>query len=391
MKPARIPGFIGEQQRGNFIHIQCTCFLLIVFLIQGVHTFAQKPTIEREQGAIKVVKLAEGLDHPWALAFLPDNRVMVTERSGALKIIDTMNKISKPLEGSPEVFAKGQGGLMDIALDPDFSNNHYIYLSYAEAGQDSTSTTALGRGTFRNDRLNNFEVIFRMEPGIKEDKHFGNRIIFTPEGQILFTLADRFKFDPAQDNSNHMGTIVRINKDGSVPTDNPFVGDPNALDEIWSYGHRNIESAAIDPKTGKLWVAEMGPMGGDELNQPQVGKNYGWPLVSWGRNYDGSNIPNPDTRPDLEDAVIVWTPTISPSGMIFYDGNMFPEWKDHAIIGGLTSSGIVIVSIQDDKATETERVPLAARIRDIAQGPDGAVYVITDAKNGMLLKLQKME
>lgn len=391
MKPIVTPGINRSKTLKNSPPHTFVMLLLFVFLFQGMHTYAQKPTIERDEGAIKVNKLAEGLDHPWALAFLPDNRLLVTERSGTLKIMDTANKLSKPIQGTPKVFAKGQGGLMDVALDPDFAKNNYIYLSYAEPGPDSTSTTALGRGTLQNDRINNFEVIFRMEHKIKGDMHYGNRIVFTPQGQILFTLADRFQFDPAQDNSNHMGTIVKINKDGSVPQDNPFVGDDKALDEIWSYGHRNVESAAIDPKTGKLWVAEMGPMGGDELNQPEVGKNYGWPLVSWGRNYDGSNIPNPDTRPDLEDAIIKWTPTISPSGMIFYDGDMYPEWKGHAIIGGLTSSGIVIVRINDGKAEEVERVPLAARVRDVAQGPNGAIFVVTDSENGMVLKLEKME
>lgn len=365
--------------------------LMLVYIFSAAEAFAQKPTVERENGAIKITKLAEGLDHPWALAFLPDNRLLITERSGALKIMDTANNISTPIQGTPEVLAKGQGGLMDVALDPDFSQNKYVYLSFAEPGPDSTASTALGRGKLQDDRLVNFEVIFKMEPKIKGPNHFGNRIVFTPEGQLLFTLADRFQFDPAQDNSNHMGTIVRINTDGTVPADNPFVGDNNALDEIWSYGHRNIESAAIDPQTGKLWIAEMGPMGGDELNQPEAGKNYGWPLVSWGRNYDGSDIPNPNTRPDLEDAVIVWTPTISPSGMIFYNGDLFPEWNGHAIIGGLTSSGIVIVEIKDGNAKEVERIPVAARIRDVAQGPDGAVYLITDDDNGMVLKLDKID
>ncbi len=258
-------------------------------------------------------------------------------------------------------------------------------------GSDSTATTAFGRGVLQDNRLNHFEVLFRMEPYVDGDKHFGSRIVFTQDNKIIIALAERFKFDPAQDLSNHMGTIVRLNMDGSVPRDNPFVGDANAKNEIFSYGHRNIESAAIDPKTGKLWVAEMGPMGGDELNQPEAGKNYGWPIVSWGRNYDGSDIPKHDTRPEFEDSKIVWTPTISPSGMFFYDGEMYPEWKDHAIIGGLTSSGIVIVKVDNDNAEEIERVPLAARIRDVAQGPNGAVFVITDAENGMLLRLEKME
>ena len=366
-------------------------YLFICCFFISLSTFSQKPTIERDQGAIQVKTLAEDLEHPWAIAFLPDNRLLLTERPGRLRVMDTANTVSEPIQGVPEVFAKGQGGLQDVAIDPDFAQNNYVYLTYAEMGKDSTATTAFGRGVLKNNRLEDFRVLFRMEPYIDGDKHFGSRIVFTQDNKILIALAERFQFDPAQDLSNHMGTIVRLNMDGSIPEDNPFVGQDNARDEIFSYGHRNIESAAIDPKTGKLWVAEMGPMGGDEFNQPEAGKNYGWPIVSWGRNYDGSPIPDHDTRPEFEDAHIVWTPTISPSGMFFYDGDMYPEWKDHAIIGGLTSSGIVIVKVDDDAAEEIERVPLAARIRDVAQGPDGAVFVVTDAENGMLLKLEKME
>lgn len=364
----------------------------IAFLFLTFTSFAQKPTVEREDGAIEIETLAEDLEHPWGITFLPDNRMLVTERAGTLRVLDTANGISQPLNGAPEVFAKGQGGMLDVALDPDFDQNNYVYLTFAEPGADSTATTALGRGIFENDQLRDFQVIYRMEPMLEGDKHFGGRIIFNSEGQILLTLAERFKFDPAQDLSNHLGTVVRINKDGSVPEDNPFLNDANAKDEIWSYGHRNIESAAIDPNTGNLWVAEMGPMGGDELNLVKAGSNYGWPEVSWGRHYDGGDIPDPDsTENDFVDAKIVWTPTISPSGMIFYDGDMFPEWKDHAIIGGLTSSGIVVVRINGEEAEEVERIPLAARVRDVVQAPDGSVIVITDAENGMVLKLNKMD
>lgn len=376
---------LGTQSRNNLLGIICILFI-------GFSAKAQKPTIEREEGAIKVHTLAEDFDHPWGIVFLPDNRLLITERSGNLRILDTtMENPSEPLQGTPEVFAVGQGGMLDVALDPDFEENNQIYLSFSEPGADSTATTALGRGILEENAVRDFEVIFRMEPMLEGPNHFGGRIVFTPEGQILLTLAERFKGAPAQELSNHLGTIVRINKDGSIPDDNPFVGQQDAMDEIWSYGHRNIESAAIDPKTGKLWIAEMGPMGGDEFNQPEAGENYGWPLVSWGRHYDGEDIPDPTTRPEFKDAVITWTPTISPSGMIFYDGEMYPEWKDHAIIGGLTSSGLVIVKVSDDKAEEVERVPLAARIRDVAQSPDGSIIVITDDENGKVLRLEKME
>lgn len=362
----------------------------LLFLI-SVSLFAQKPTINREEGAINVKILADKLDHPWGIEFLPDNRILVTERAGNLRFLDTATGASDPIKGTPEVFNQGQGGLFDVAVDGEFATNNMVYLTYAEPGPDSTATTALGRGRLEGNDLKDFEVIFRMEPRVKGPNHFGGRINFTEDDKILLTLAERFKFEPAQDLSSHLGTVVRINKDGTVPEDNPFVGQENARDEIWSYGHRNIESAAIDPNTGNLWVAEMGPMGGDEFNNPEAGKNYGWPVVSWGENYDGTDIPDPDTRPEFADAVIKWTPTISPSGMIFYDGEMYPEWQGHALIGGLTSSGLVIVKVNGETAEEVERIPLAARIRDVDQAPDGSVYVVTDAENGKVLRLSKMK
>lgn len=366
--------------------------LIFGFLLIFGSLAAQKSTIAREEGPIKVVPLIENLQRPWGMTFLPDNRILLTERIGNLKIVDTSLHISDPIKGVPKVFATGQGGLLDVALDPEFENNRYVYLSYAEPGPDSTASTALGRGTFENDELKDFKVIFRMEPKVIGPNHFGGRIVFTDDGKLFLTLAERFKFEPAQDLGNHLGTIVRINTDGSVPKDNPFTDQASAKTEIWSYGHRNIESAAVDPNTGQLWIAEMGPMGGDELNNPLAGKNYGWPVVSWGDNYDGTTIPDPPTNPKFEDALIVWTPTISPSGMSFYDGSEFPEWQDHALIGGLTSSGIVVVQINGKSAEEVERIPLNLRVRDVETGPDGKVYVLTDAeKKGMLLRLEKLE
>lgn len=363
----------------------------VTLLIFTCSSFAQKSTVETDAGSIKVETLAEGLDHPWGMAFLPDNRLLVTERAGTLRILDENNNLSEPLQGTPEVFAVGQGGMLDVALHPDFDQNNYIYLSFSEPGQDSTASTALGRGVLSGNELQDFEVIFRMEPKVEGPNHFGGRIIFTNDGNLFLTLAERFKFEPAQDLSNHMGTIVRINHNGAVPQDNPFTGKADAKDEIWSYGHRNIEAAAIDPNSNLLWIAEMGPLGGDEFNQPEAGKNYGWPTVSWGKNYDGSDIPDPDTRSDFADAEIVWTPTISPSGMIFYTGDTYPEWQQDALIGGLTSTGLVRVDVNEKQAEEVERIPLGARIRDVEQAPDGSVYVLTDEDNGKILRLAKLE
>ncbi|MFP3942698.1 MAG: PQQ-dependent sugar dehydrogenase [Alphaproteobacteria bacterium] len=351
---------------------------------------AQVQTVNTQAGPVKVENLAGGLDHPWGLAFLPDGRLLVTERPGRLRLVTPDGKVSAPLKGTPDVFARGQGGLMDVALDPDFRKNRLVYLSFAEPGKGGAST-ALGRGRLADGRIEGFEVIFRQQPKVRGGNHFGNRIVFSPEGRIFLALGERFKFDPAQDLSNHLGAIVRLNPDGSVPEGNPFTGRKNAEDAIWSYGHRNIEAAAIHPRTGELWIGEMGPKGGDELNLIRRGANYGWPVVSWGRHYNGKDIPDPPTHPRFADAVKHWTPVISPSGMTFYTGDLFPEWRGDALIGGLSSRELVRVRIEDGKAVSEERIPLGARIRDVEQGPDGAVYVLTDRTNGNVWRIAPME
>lgn len=360
------------------------------FILLSTAALAQKSTVVTDAGEIKVETLVEGLDHPWGMTFLPDNRLLLTERAGTVRILDTNNNLSEPLGGTPDVFNEGQGGMFDVALHPDFEQNNLVYLTYAEPGEGNTATTALGRGKLEGNQITDFEVLFRMEPAVEGPNHFGGRIVFTPDGYLYLTLAERFKFEPAQDLSSHLGTVVRLNQDGTVPQDNPYVGDAKAKDAIWSYGHRNIESAALHPETGDLWIAEMGPMGGDELNRPQPKHNYGWPVVSWGDNYDGSEIPDPQPNSEFADAVIHWTPTISPSGMIFYTGETFPEWKNSMMIGGLTSTGIVRVQTNGDSAEEVERIPLNLRIRDVEQAPDGSIYTLTDEDNGKVLQLKPL-
>ncbi|GHA87656.1 PQQ-dependent sugar dehydrogenase [Modicisalibacter luteus] len=347
-------------------------------------------SIQTEAGAVQVEVLSEGLVHPWGMAFLPDGRALVTEREGRLRILGTDNSLTAPIEGVPDVFSQGQGGLLDVALDPDFQNNRRIYLSFAEPGKGGAST-ALGRGRLENDRIEGFEVIFRQQPKVSGGYHFGGRIVFTPQGTLFLTLGERFKFDPAQDPSNHLGAIVHLNRDGSVPDNNPFADREDAEDAIWSYGHRNIESAAIHPETGELWIAEMGPLGGDELNLPEAGRNYGWPVVSWGKNYDGSDIPDPPTHPDFADAIKHWTPVISPSGMTFYDGDAFEAWQGSALIGGLSAEAIIRLSNDGRSVTGEEQIPMGARVRDIEQGPEGNVYVLTDQQNGKVIRLSPLE
>ena len=343
-------------------------------------------TVDSSVGPVLVETVADGLVHPWGLTFLPDGRMLVTERPGRLRIVSPEGQLSEPLAGVPEVYARGQGGLLDVALDSDFADNRLVYLCYAEPGEGGASTAA-ARGRLEENSLREVEVVFRQQPKVEGGNHFGCRLAFAPDGKLFVTMGERFKFEPAQDLSNHLGTIVRINPDGSTPGDNPFVDRQNAAPEIWSYGHRNVQGAAIHPQTGELWEIEHGPRGGDEINVPEAGKNYGWPLVSWGRHYDGRDIPDPPTRPDLARSVIQWTPVIAPSGMIFYTGDLFADWQGDILVGGLVAKAVVRVQPQNGKALEKERLELGARIREVEQGPDGAVYVLTDETNGKILRL----
>jgi aldose sugar dehydrogenase len=343
--------------------------------------------VETDEGALKVETVAGGLEHPWGLAFLPDGRMLVTERAGRLRIVGPDGTKSDPVKGVPEVVAEGQGGLLDVALDPKFDENRLVYLSYAERG-DGGAGTAVARGKLGEDSLSDVEVIWRQKPKVEgRSLHFGSRLVFAQDGTLFITTGDRFEFAPAQDLSTSIGKILRINPDGSVPQDNPFMGQDGVLPEIYSYGHRHAQGAAIQPETGALWETEFGPLGGDELNLIAPGKDYGWPAVSWGKHYSGTEIPDPPTRPELTDAIKQWTPVISPSGITFYAADTIPGWKGNLLIAGLSSQGIVRLTVEGDKVTGEERIPLGARIRNVVQGPDGAVYALTDAGKGQILRL----
>ncbi len=359
---------------------------LVTVALMRQPCFSEDNVIETKTGKIAVSTVTRGLEHPWGLAFLPDGRLLVTERPGRLRLVTKDGAVSEPLKGVPAVFAQGQGGLLDVALDPGFAANRLVYLSYAEPGEGGAGT-AVARGKLGSDGLEDVEVIFRQEPKVEGGNHFGGRLAFAPDGKLFVTLGERFKFAPAQDLSTDLGKIVRINPDGSVPQDNPFAGKEGARAEIWSYGHRNPQGAAINPKTGKLWESEFGPKGGDEVNIPEAGKNYGWPVVSWGDNYDGTPIPKPPTHPEFADAVAHWNPVISPSGIAFYTGDAIPAWQGNLLLAGLSSQSIVRLILDGETVTGEERIPMGERIRDVVQGPDGAVYALTDEPDGAILKL----
>jgi aldose sugar dehydrogenase len=359
---------------GTGAFLACTCAL------------AQDRTVATQAGQMAVRTLARGLDHPWGLALLPDGRMLVTERPGRLRVVAANGAISPPVAGLPRIVAQNQGGLLDVALDPDFASNQLVYVSFSEPGDGGTST-AVARGRFADTRLDDVKVIFSQRPKLSNGLHFGSRLAFARDGKLFITTGERFQFEPAQDLSNHLGKVIRINPDGTVPQDNPFVGRQDARPEIWSYGHRNIQGAAIHPETGALWIHEMGPRGGDELNIPQAGRNYGWPLVSWGNHYDGRDIPDPPTRPDLAGSVHYWNPVIAPSGMTFYTANLIPSWRGNILIGGLASQGIVRVMLDGERFVGEERISLGARTRDVQQGPDGTVYALTDETDGKLLRV----
>ena len=343
-------------------------------------------------GPIGVYEVADGLSHPWGLAFLPDGRMLVTERGGALRlVVPDSGEVPAVVGGTPTVYAQGQGGLLDVALDPDFEDTGYVYLTYARPGPGGAAAPALGRGRLVDDQIEDFEVLFTAEPYLVSGAHFGSRIAFDDDGHVFMTIGERFQFTPAQDLGNALGAVVRLRRDGSVPDDNPFVGEPDAEGAIWSYGHRNIQAAAFHGDTGELYVTEMGPLGGDELNHVRRGENYGWPYVSWGMDYDGELIPDPPTRPEFADAAHVFDPTIAPSGMAFYTGDAFAGWRGHFLIGSLVYRGLVRVHVEGGEVVGREIYPIGRRIREVEQGPDGLVYVLTDQDDGGVLVLRPIE
>lgn len=370
-------------------------FALAVISALGVIAPAQSqaprsPTPAPLSAKLHVETVVKGLEHPWGLTFLPDGIMLITERPGRMRIVDKAARLSKPLEGVPKVLARGQGGLLDVSVDPRFPENRFVYVCYSEPGENGVAGTSVARGRLGEAGLEDVQVIYRQQPKVSGPNHFGSRLAFAPDGSLFVTQGDRFAYrDQAQDLSSGIGKIVRINPEGSVPEDNPFVNRKGARPEIWSYGHRNIQSAAIHPQTGQLWTVEHGARGGDELNQPQAGKNYGWPIITYGVDYSGAKIGEGTAKPGMEQPVYYWDPVIAPSGMTFYTGDVFPDWKGSILVGSLNPGLLVRLVMKDGRVAREERYlsELDVRIRDVRQGPDGFVYLLTDNRDGRLLRV----
>lgn len=356
---------------------------------------AADEVFDTETGPIRVESFATGLSHPWGLAFLPDGGMLVTERGGNLRFVSDTGEVGPQIGGVPSVVAQGQGGLLDVALHPDFADNRLVYLSYSEAGDGGINGTAIARGVLSGDMsaLDGVEVIFRQEPKVASRAHFGSRLVFDNDGLLWATLGERSSAQfrvLAQDLGTHLGKVIRIRDDGTVPDDNPFVDASGALPEIWSYGHRNPQGMALHPDTGVVWLHEHGPRGGDEVQIPQAGANHGWPVFSYGTEYSGAPITQEDAYPDeFAQPVHQWTPSIAPSGLAFYTGDLVPAWTGDLLVGALAGERLVRLDLEGDAVVGEEHllVGMGKRIRDVRDGPDGAVYLLTDESAGEILRI----
>lgn len=378
----------------NRMKLLSLALALSVSAIAVQDVLAARPAIEAgsEAGPVRVVTIAEGLQTPWSLAFLPDGRMLVTERPGTMRIVSSAGERSAPLAGVPAVHAQGQGGLLDVVPGPDFADDRRIYFSYAQP-TGRGARTAVARAVLDTDslRLDEVEVIFAQSDDPPGRHHWGSRLVFARDGTLFVTLGDRFMHrDLAQTLNNHYGKIVRINPDGTVPADNPFVGRPGAKPEIFSYGHRNLQGAALHPGSGVLWTHEHGPQGGDEVNVGKAGANYGWPVITHGREYvTGGRIGEGTERDDIEPPLHYWTPSIAPSGMAFYTGDAFPQWRGNLFVGALRGQLLSRLELDGERVVREERflTELGSRIRDVRQGPDGKLYLL-DESNGRILRLE---
>jgi len=362
--------------------------VLVAVAVAVAQDAPRSPTPKDTPFPGRAVDVAKGLEHPWGLAFLPDGRMLVTERPGRLRVVGKDGALSEPLTGVPRVQAGGQGGLLDVVLSPSFAQDRLVYLSFSEPG-DGGAGTAVARGRLGERGLDDTQVIWRQQPKVSGGIHFGSRMVFRGDGTFFVTLGDRNKRDPAQDVSGTIGKVVRLNADGSVPKDNPFVAREGARPEIWSYGHRNVQAAALDPQ-GQLWTVEHGARGGDELNTPQPGKNYGWPIITYGIDYSGAKIGVGTARAGMEQPLYYWDPVIAPSGAVFYRGSVYPDWKGQLFVGSLRPGGLVRLKLANGRVVEEARYAIDGeeRVRDVREGPDGLLYVLIDASRGRVVRLE---
>lgn len=377
----------------NRLWVFITGFALTSFFIGSfIYTSTADQKASRGQrNKVFISTPVANFDGPWAMTFLPDGRLLVTEKAGRFLILSQDGRKSDHISGVPAVDDGGQGGLGDVILHPGFSKNRLIYLSYAEAGDGDNRGAAVARARLAltpdgGGQLFDLEVIWRQEPKVPGRGHFGHRLAFSPDGFLFITSGERQKFNPAQDMNQNLGKIIRLNDDGSVPSSNPFADRSGITKQIWTLGHRNPLGLTFDSE-GRLWSHEMGPRGGDELNFIKRGNNYGYPIVSNGNHYNGRPIPDHSTRPEFTAPKVSWTPVISPAGFIIYSGDMFPQWKGNGFIGGLSSEALIRVAIEGETAYEVERFNMGERIREVEQGPDGAIWVLEDGTGGRLLKL----
>ncbi len=350
-----------------------------------------RQTFKSSAGELAVETVASDLANPWGLAFLPDGRMLVTERPGRMRVVSTDGRLSPPLSGLPQIRARGQGGLLDVALDPGFAENRTLYFSFSEPRGESEAGTAVARARLNTagTALESVQVIFRQQPSHRGANHFGSRLVFDRTGHLFVTLGDRYDLkEGAQDPSNHVGKVVRIRPEGGAAPDN--AGQPGWAPEVWSIGHRNVQAAALNPATGELWTVEHGARGGDEVNVPRRGRNYGWPTITYGRDYSGAKIGEGTAKAGLEQPLRYWDPSIAPSGLAFYTGDRFPAWRGDALVGALAGQMLVRLDIEGDRVVGEERMleGLSERIRDVRQGPDGFVYLLTDDPKGRVLRLR---
>ncbi|HET9403432.1 MAG TPA: PQQ-dependent sugar dehydrogenase [Burkholderiales bacterium] len=352
---------------------------------------ASAQTFKTQEHIVRVVKLVEGLEHPWGLAFLPDGRMLVTERPGRLRIVGKDGKlVSQAVSGLPAVAVHGQGGLLDVALHPRFAENNLVYFSYAGRGEGGVGTE-VARGRLTGNRLESVQILFRQLPKGPTGRHFGSRLVFDREGYLYITLGDRGEDERAQKPADHAGSVIRLHDDGKTPIDNPFAGRPGWKPEKFTLGNRNIQGAALHPQTGMLWTHEHGPQGGDEVNVIRAGINYGWPIITYGVQYFiGTKIGEGTHKPGMAQPLHYWVPSIAPSGMAFYTGDKFPAWRGDLFVGALRDQMLVRLKLDGEKVVKEERMLKneLGRIRDVRNGPDGFLYLLTDESNGVLARLE---